>query len=60
MGAREAVRKLVTIGLTPRIVGAGIVVAQTPAPGEPLERGAVCRLTLERALPRPSAESVHQ
>ncbi len=60
MGAREAVRKLVTLGLTPRIVGAGIVVSQTPAPGEPLERGAVCRLTLERALPRPTAESVHQ
>jgi len=60
MGAREAVRKLVMLGLTPRLVGAGIVVSQTPAPGEPLERGSVCRLTLERALPRSSAESVHQ
>jgi cell division protein FtsI (penicillin-binding protein 3) len=60
MGAREAVRKLVTLGMTPRIVGAGIVVSQTPAPGEPLDRGGVCRLTLERALPRPTAESVHQ
>jgi cell division protein FtsI (penicillin-binding protein 3) len=60
MGAREAARKLVTLGLTPRIVGAGVVVSQTPAPGERLERGGVCRLTLERALPRSSAESVHQ
>ncbi len=49
MGAREAVRKLVTVGLNPRIAGYGIVVSQTPAPGEPLEAGSVCRLVLARS-----------
>ena len=60
LGAREAARKLVALGLTPRIAGAGLVVTQTPAPGEPLEPGGICRLTLERTLQRSSAESVHQ
>ncbi len=58
MGAREAIRKLVTVGLNARISGDGVVVSQTPAPGEPLERGGICRLVLER-LPRRTSETVH-
>jgi membrane peptidoglycan carboxypeptidase len=56
MGAREAVRKLVKLGLNARVSGDGVVVAQFPAPGEPLEPGTICRLTLERA-PRPVPEA---
>lgn len=59
MGAREAIRKLVTVGLNARVAGDGVVVAQTPAPGEPLEPGATCRLTLERSTAH-RAEMVRQ
>ena len=57
MGAREAVRKLVTLGLHARVTGNGVVTAQTPGPGEPLEPGTICRLTLERSTRR--TEAVH-
>ena len=59
MGAREAIRKLVTVGLNARVSGDGVVVSQTPAPGEPLQRGGICRLVLERLPPRRTSESVH-
>jgi hypothetical protein len=49
MSAREAVRALVKLGLNARISGDGVVVSQEPAPGMPLEPGALCRLTLERS-----------
>ncbi len=58
MSAREAVRKLVKLGLTARASGDGVVVAQNPQPGEPLEPGAVCRLTLERS-PRRRTDVEH-
>jgi cell division protein FtsI (penicillin-binding protein 3) len=48
LSAREAVRKLVTLGMTARVSGDGFVVAQDPAPGAPIERDAICHLTLER------------
>jgi cell division protein FtsI (penicillin-binding protein 3) len=59
MAAREAIRKLVTVGLNARISGDGVVVSQTPAPGEPLQRGGICRLVLDRMPPRRSSEAIH-
>src|SRR5262249_7717619 len=49
MSAREALRRLVTLGLNPRVSGDGVVVSQTPAPGEPLDAAAACTLVLERS-----------
>jgi cell division protein FtsI (penicillin-binding protein 3) len=53
MGAREAVRTLFKVGIDARVSGDGIVVSQMPAPGEPLERGGICRLALERSARHP-------
>jgi cell division protein FtsI (penicillin-binding protein 3) len=52
LGAREALRVLLKRGLRARLSGDGIVVAQVPAAGEPLEPGTTCRLTLDRYAPR--------
>jgi cell division protein FtsI (penicillin-binding protein 3) len=51
--AREAVRKLVTVGMRAHVSGDGFVVAQDPPAGTPIDRDAVCRLTLERWPRRP-------
>jgi cell division protein FtsI (penicillin-binding protein 3) len=48
MSAREAVRKLVKLGMSARVSGDGFVVSQAPGPGEPIDADAVCRLVLER------------
>jgi cell division protein FtsI (penicillin-binding protein 3) len=48
MSARDAVRKLVKLGLNARATGDGIVVSQTPAAGSPIDRDTLCRLVLER------------
>jgi cell division protein FtsI (penicillin-binding protein 3) len=48
MSAREASRELARLGLTARMQGAGFVVDQRPAPGSPLEPGAICTLILNR------------
>jgi cell division protein FtsI (penicillin-binding protein 3) len=58
LSAREAVRKLGTVGMIARVSGDGVVVAQDPPAGAPLERDAVCRLTLER-WPRHAATANH-
>jgi cell division protein FtsI (penicillin-binding protein 3) len=55
LGAREAVRRLVAIGMSARLSGDGFVVLQDPMPGEPVEAGAVCHLFLDR-VPRPQCE----
>ena len=55
LSAREAVRKLVTIGMTARVSGDGFVVAQDPPAGTPIDRNGLCRLTLERWPRRPAA-----
>lgn len=52
LSARAAVRRLVEIGLTARLRGDGIVVAQEPRAGAPLEVGGVCELTLSRSPER--------
>jgi cell division protein FtsI (penicillin-binding protein 3) len=49
MSAREAVRKLVTLGLSAHASGDGVVVSQEPQPGEAIEQGGVCRLVLQRS-----------
>lgn len=52
MSAREAVRTLMKAGLTARVSGDGIVVAQNPLPGAPAEEAAVCQLFLDRGVPK--------
>jgi cell division protein FtsI (penicillin-binding protein 3) len=48
MSARDAVRKLVKLGLNARMSGDGFVVSQDPQAGSPIDSDAVCRLVLER------------
>jgi cell division protein FtsI (penicillin-binding protein 3) len=50
-GAREALRSLTRIGASARITGQGVVVEQSPAPGEPLASGEVGVLRLGRYSP---------
>ena len=52
LSARDAMRTLTKLGLSARMSGQGIVLAQDPAPGTPFEGGETCRLQLGR---RPSA-----
>jgi cell division protein FtsI (penicillin-binding protein 3) len=59
MSAREAIRKLVKLGLNPHASGDGFVVSQSPEPGEPLESGGTCHLTLARAAFRRSEVAGH-
>ena len=51
MSARDAMRKLVTLGLSGHMTGDGFVVFQEPAAGAPIEEGGVCRLVLDRTQP---------
>jgi cell division protein FtsI (penicillin-binding protein 3) len=53
MSARDAVRKLVKIGMNARASGDGFVVSQAPAAGAPIDGDALCRLVLERRPSRP-------
>ncbi len=48
LSAREALRRLAGRRIAARIHGAGLVVAQSPEPGAPLDLGASCTLTLDR------------
>jgi membrane peptidoglycan carboxypeptidase len=59
MSARDAVRKLVKLGMIAHASGDGFVVSQDPAPGAPIEADAVCRLVLDRwPLRRPATVTV--
>jgi cell division protein FtsI (penicillin-binding protein 3) len=51
LGAREALRLTARLGLHAALEGDGIVVAQEPAPGEPVEPGSACTLVLRRERP---------
>jgi cell division protein FtsI (penicillin-binding protein 3) len=53
LSARDAVRVATRLGLVVRVAGDGVVSEQDRAAGEPVEAGAVCRLTLERRAPVP-------
>jgi beta-lactam-binding protein with PASTA domain len=48
MSARDAVRVLTRLGMSPRLHGAGRVVEQRPAAGSPLDMSGVATLWLER------------
>ena len=48
MSAREAVRRLVKLGMHARVAGDGFVVSQEPAAGAPIDGDSVCHLVLER------------
>jgi membrane peptidoglycan carboxypeptidase len=48
MSAREAIRTLVQLGVSPRLDGDGVVMSQAPGAGTALERGAESRLVLGR------------
>jgi cell division protein FtsI (penicillin-binding protein 3) len=52
--ARDALRLLMQVGATPRIVGDGAVVEQSPAAGEPLADGDVGFVRLDRRPPPPA------
>jgi cell division protein FtsI (penicillin-binding protein 3) len=57
MSARDAVRRLVKLGMSARVTGDGFVVSQTPPAGSPIEGDGVCRLILERWPTRHAAVS---
>jgi cell division protein FtsI/penicillin-binding protein 2 len=48
MSARDAMRALAALGLSPRVTGDGFVVSQQPAPGSPLEPSTGAVLVLDR------------
>ncbi len=48
LGARDAVRALVRLGLSARLEGRGLVVDQRPAPGATIDAGGSCQLWLDR------------
>jgi cell division protein FtsI (penicillin-binding protein 3) len=58
LSAREAVRKLVTLGLSAHLAGDGIVVSQSPEAGSPLDPPTTCHLVLQRS-PRVPASAEH-
>ncbi len=47
LSVRAALRRLAMLGARVSIEGAGLVVRQSPAPGEPIAAGATCRLWCE-------------
>jgi cell division protein FtsI (penicillin-binding protein 3) len=51
LSAREAVRVLLRVGLTPRLSGDGVVLEQSPAAHSPLIEGEAAILKLGRRLP---------
>ena len=58
MSAREATRVVARLGLTPRLVGDGFVIAQTPSPGTVLPAGGECRLVLGRLQARREPDEI--
>jgi hypothetical protein len=48
LSARSATRVLSGLGLDVRASGSGIVTAQTPEPGSPIDAGAISSIHLER------------
>jgi cell division protein FtsI (penicillin-binding protein 3) len=60
LNAREAIRVLARVGMTPRVNGDGIVVQQDPRPGSPVDRGTVCSLALGRPVSVVIGSDQHQ
>jgi cell division protein FtsI (penicillin-binding protein 3) len=57
MSARDAMRKLARVGLSPQIQGDGLVVSQAPGPGAPIQDRPVSHLTLGREPVRQAASA---
>jgi cell division protein FtsI (penicillin-binding protein 3) len=57
MSARDALKRLVALGLRPRIHGDGIVVAQRPDVGTPLDEAVPSELWLDRAPRTPPSDA---
>jgi hypothetical protein len=57
MSARDALKRLVALGLRPRIHGDGIVAAQRPEVGTALESAIASELWLDRAPRTPPADA---
>ena len=55
LGARDALRVLARLGVTPRLHGAGVVVEQDPAAGSSIESRKVATLRLQRNAPADAA-----
>ncbi|HXG56720.1 MAG TPA: penicillin-binding protein [Vicinamibacterales bacterium] len=60
LGAREAVKSLMRIGLNARVSGDGFVIEQSPEPGAPLMRGDDALLKLARRMPALAAGGTQQ
>jgi beta-lactam-binding protein with PASTA domain len=52
LSARDALAVMSRLGLTAQLRGSGLVVEQSPAPGEPIAPGATVVLILERRVDR--------
>jgi cell division protein FtsI (penicillin-binding protein 3) len=52
LSARDALRVLAKLGVTPRLHGTGVVAKQDPLPGTPVERGSPATLQLARGTLR--------
>jgi cell division protein FtsI (penicillin-binding protein 3) len=55
LSARDAMRKVIRVGMSAHISGDGAVVSQTPAPGAPLDGVDACELVLDRGTGRRNA-----
>jgi cell division protein FtsI (penicillin-binding protein 3) len=60
LSARDAVRKLVRLGMTARLTGDGFVVSQEPQPGTPLDAEGVCVVILDRSPLKRSVDENQQ
>ena len=60
LSGREALRRLVQLGVSPRLSGDGFVVEQRPDAGTPLSQAGDCELHLARVLPDPPAEEAEE
>jgi beta-lactam-binding protein with PASTA domain len=58
LSARDAIRSLMPLGLTPRIDGDGFVLEQSPRAGAVLARGESCVLKLGRRPPTSAGGTV--
>ena len=57
LSAREALRRVARLGVTAKIQGTGLVVAQYPEAGQTLAIGGACTLMLDRGAGRSSRAS---
>ncbi len=56
LGAREALRRIARLGVTAKLQGTGLVVAQYPDAGQTLAVGGACTLMLDRGVGRSAGQ----